>query len=241
MNKFVSFNVFVSSFEDLFSSFMLVRSFFRSGRGKIWTTIQWHSVERRVLRIQHLISIAVKKGNSRTISGFQKLLVRSSFGRLKSVRQVTQENSLRFIPGSDGEVILSSRKKLWAASTVSYPAKFLRLRRVHFFTLGGSYRSLFVPSISERIEQFLWTLAVAPIVEVVSRSFLYVSSQRLSREVFSLQIKNSLSLFPNIAWVSTFCLDPFQVSVMSSWILLNVPMDKRLYRWWQKNNFLYLT
>lgn len=219
---------------------MLVRSFFRSGKGKIWPTIQWHSVERRVLRIQHLISTAVKEDNGRTVRGFQKLLVRSSCSRLKSVRQVTQEDRLRFIPGSDGEVILSSRKKLWTASIVRYPSKFLRLRRVHFFTLGGSYRSLLVPCVSERIDQFLWTLAVAPVVEVVSRSFFYLLSQRPSREVSSFQIKNNLYLLPNIAWVSTFYFEPFQVSTMSSWTLRNVPMDKHLCKGWQENNFLYL-
>ena len=217
---------------------MLVRSLFNSGRGKIWSTIKWHSVERRVSRVQHLISTATKEGNWRFVRCFQKLLVRSSYSRLKSVRQVTQENSLRFIPGSDGEVILSSREKLWAALTPIFPSNSKRLRRVYFFTIDGSYRSLLVPTISERIDQFLWNLAIVPIIEVVDKSFFYVLSQCLGIENYFSQIKSGLVLFPNLAWVSTLCIDPFPTSVASSWVLRNVPMDKHLCRWWQKNNFL---
>ena len=219
---------------------MLVRSLFIRGRGKNWSTIQWYSVERRVLRVQHLISTATKDGRWRTIRHFQKILVRSSFSRLKSVRQVTQENSLRFIPGSDGNVMLSSQKKLLSASTVMNPSKHMKLRRVYFFTAGGLYRSLLVPSISERIDQFSWTLAVVPVIEVVDKSFLYVVRQRLNIEDYFFHIKTSLFLSYNLSWVSTLCVDSFQVSVTRSWILRNVPMDKHLCRGWQKNDFLGL-
>lgn len=219
---------------------MLVRSLFSCRRGKNWSTIRWYNVERRVLRVQHLISTATKDGRWRTIRHFQKILVRSSFSRLKSVRQVTQEDSLRFIPGSDGEVMLSSRKKLRSASTAMNPSKHVRLRRVYFFTTGGLYRSRLVPGISERIDQFSWNLAIVPVIEVIDKSFLYVVRQRSNIEDYLLQIKNSLSLSYNIAWVSTLRFDSFQVSVSRSWILQNVPMDKHLCRWWQKNDFLGL-
>jgi len=220
---------------------MLVRSLFSSERNKIWSTIRWHSVERRVLRVQHLISIAGKEGDWRIVRYFQKLLVRSSCSRLKSVRQVTEESRLRFIHGSDGEVILSPRKKLWTASTLMSPYNFNRLRCVQFFTNDGLSRSSLIPTISDRIDQFLWNLALIPLFEVVDKSFFYVWSQSLNTENFFLQIKNCLAVFPNLAWVSTLCLDSFQASISSSWILRNIPMDKHLCMLWQKNNFLVLS
>nr|AST09075.1 hypothetical protein [Eutreptiella pomquetensis] len=217
---------------------MLVRSLFSSIRNKNWLTIKWVIVERRVLRVQHLIVRATQKIDRRTLRVFQKLLVRSFFSRLKSIRYVTQEDTKRFIPGGDGEIVVSNESKFSLALNFAINSNVTKLRLIYFFTKECLYRSILVPTLRERVFQVLWNLALVPVVESTRDSLVYTFPRSQVTDDYSKSVKNYFEFPYSLSWISTVSIEPIQESFKSIWLLCNAPMDRQVCKGWQRDNFL---
>lgn len=70
----------------------------------VWSQIDWHRVEKTVLRLQQRIFMAKVKGDVKGMESLQRLLASSPAAKLLAVRKVGQENSGRRTPGVDGAV-----------------------------------------------------------------------------------------------------------------------------------------
>ena len=58
----------------------------------VWNQLNWKVIERKVFRLQKRIYRAKQRGDVRTWSSLQRLLLKSWYAKLLAVRRVTQDN-----------------------------------------------------------------------------------------------------------------------------------------------------
>ena len=76
-----------------------------------WRQVDWRRVESEVRRLRQRIFTASKAGDLARVRQLQKLMLRSRFNTLVSVRRVTERNAGRLTAGVDGEVVLTPEAK----------------------------------------------------------------------------------------------------------------------------------
>src|SRR5688500_2833621 len=129
-----------------------------------WSQINWSRVEATIRRLQGRIYRAAANGESAKVNNLQKLLVRSMSAKLKTIRQVTQENDGKHTPGVDGvgcdtpEARMELLKN--GLNLRGYPPK--PVRRVYIPKENGKMRPLGIPTVKDRCMQALVKLALEP-------------------------------------------------------------------------------
>jgi RNA-directed DNA polymerase len=90
-------------------------------------------------------------------------LLKSSEAKLISIRRITQDNQGKITPGSDGKTFISPIERLnLAKSNITLDGKASPLRRIPIPKSDGTTRYLGVPTIEDRIRQYLLLLALEP-------------------------------------------------------------------------------
>ncbi|KKG42182.1 hypothetical protein DU54_10745, partial [Methanosarcina mazei] len=79
-----------------------------------WKIIDWKRVKEVVNNLQSRIASAAKSGNWKTVNKLSRLLTRSFYAKLLSIRKVTTNKGSR-TPGIDGIIWSSSADKMRAA------------------------------------------------------------------------------------------------------------------------------
>ena len=129
-----------------------------------WANINWSAVEANVRRLQGRIYRAAAKGEQAKVKNLQKLLVRSRSVKLKTIRQVTQENRGKHTPGIDGVVCETPAARLTllkeGLTLKGYRPK--PVRRVYIPKANGKQRPLGIPTVKDRVMQALVKLALEP-------------------------------------------------------------------------------
>ena len=69
-----------------------------------WEEIDWLKAERNTYKLQKRIYRASSRGDVRTVRRLQKLMTKSWYAKLLSVRRVTQDNTGKKTAGVDGVV-----------------------------------------------------------------------------------------------------------------------------------------
>jgi RNA-directed DNA polymerase len=109
-----------------------------------WSDINWTTVEGNVRHLQGRIFRATIDGDLARVKNLQKLLVRSMSAKLKAIRQVTQENGGKHMPGIDGMVCDTPKARLVllksGLSLKDYQPK--PVRRVYIPKANGKKRPL---------------------------------------------------------------------------------------------------
>ena len=67
-----------------------------------WNEIDWKVVEVQVFKLQKRIYKASQRGDVVLVHKLQRLLTKSYFGKLLSIRRVTQDNQGKKTAGIDG-------------------------------------------------------------------------------------------------------------------------------------------
>ncbi len=129
-----------------------------------WKNINWAKVQRKVFKLQKRIFQAVKSGQKAKARNFQKLLMKSHYAKLLSVRKVTQDNRGKRTAGIDGQLIVNPQQREELAKeliTEGYKSK--PLRRVWIPKPGkDEKRPLGIPTIKDRAMQTLVKLTLEP-------------------------------------------------------------------------------
>ena len=205
----------------------------RSSASEItWHSIDWKKANREVRRLQMRIAKAVTEGRHGQVSSLQWLLTHSFYAKALAVKRVTS-NKGKNTPGVDGVVWKGARAKMQAVRSLrQHGYKAQPLRRTHIPKKNGKRRPLSIPTMYDRAMQALYKLALAPIAETTAdRNSYGFREGRSCADAVSAGF-NALSQPDSATWVLegdiTGCYD----NISKSWLLANIPMEKRILRTW---------
>jgi RNA-directed DNA polymerase len=204
-----------------------------------WDSINWEKVENDTSKLQARIVKAEKEGRIGKAKALQILLTKSFGGKALAVKRVT-ENQGKKTPGVDGILWSTPESKVKAIQQLrrkGYKAR--ALKRVYIPKSNGKKRPLGIPTMKDRAMQALYQLALDPISESradynsygfrryrstadsIERCFNVLAGKRHARWVLEGDIKG--------------CFD----NISKSWLLDNIPMDKKMLKTWLDAGFIH--
>jgi len=128
-----------------------------------WSDINWLKAEKFVFKLQKRIYKASSRGDVRTVRRLQKLLTKSWYAKLLSVRRVSQDNQGKKTSGVDGIKSLSPKERFLLAKQLKMRTKREPTRRVWIPKPGKKEkRPLGIPTMYDRALQGLIKLAIEP-------------------------------------------------------------------------------
>lgn len=204
-----------------------------------WHDVDWQRVQRNVRGMQFRIAKASRECNWRKVKALQRMLTRSRSAKLLAVRRVT-ENHGKKTAGVDG-VLWSTPEAKWNAAHCLKRRGYkpMPLRRVFIPKSGGRQRPLGIPTLTDRAQQALYLLALAPIAETVGDPNSYGFRINRSTADAMSQLFNVLANKNRAKWILEAdvesCFDKFN----HEWLIDNVPMDKSILRKWLKAGVVY--
>ena len=128
-----------------------------------WNKVDWRKLEIRVYKLQKRILRASSRGDVKAVRRLQKTLMRSTSGKMLSVRRVTQDNQGKKTAGIDGVKSLTPVQRLALVKKLALFGKSKPTRRVWIDKPGSSEkRPLGIPTMYDRALQALVKLAIEP-------------------------------------------------------------------------------
>ncbi|MCK9576093.1 MAG: reverse transcriptase domain-containing protein [Clostridia bacterium] len=200
---------------------------------KNWNNdLDWKNVHYRVYKIQTRIAKATRDGDWERVIKLTKLVLNSYYCKLVAVRRVTSKK-VRRKAGVDGVFWETDKEKFKQVSLLNYrdyapmPFKRLYVPKDHD---RSKLRPLSIPVIFDRAMQGLLLIAIDPIVETLSEPHsygfrLYRNSQDTIRDVC-----NSFKFCSGNSWVLKADVRECFDRVSHSWLLENLPVDKKLLK-----------
>lgn len=207
-----------------------------------WSRIDWQKIERVVLRLQQRIFMAKVKGDVKGMESLQRLLASSRAAKLLAIRKVGQENSGRKTPGIDGVVSNSDRDRVRlfqdGLSLKDYAAA--PVRRVFIPKANGKQRPLGIPTMKDRVMQYLVKLALEPEWEAVFEPHSYGFRPGRSVQDAATAVKHGLggeggvrpNQLPRCRWILDADIKSFFDEIDHDVILSRTPVFRRVIQSW---------
>ena len=199
---------------------------------KLWHSIDWKAAEKHVRRLQMRIAKAVKENKWGRIKTLQHLLTNSFYAKLLAVKRVTS-NKGKNTPGVDGILWKGARAKWRAAYSLRRRGyKSQPLRRIYIPKKNGKKRPLSIPVMTDRAQQALHKLALAPVAETTADGNSYGFREGRSCADAIQAGFNALSKPNSATWVLEADIKGCFDNISTEWMLENIPMDKVILRKW---------
>ena len=203
-----------------------------------WHAVDWRRVNRYVRRLQARIVKAVKQGKWRLVKNLQRLLSHSFCGHLLAVRRVT-ENRGKNTPGVDGVLWDTPEKKRAAVDQLRQAGyRAAPLRRLYIPKKNGKKRPLGIPIMNDRGKQATHKLGLEPVAECLADGHSYGFRPERSAQDAAGQIYNALRLTCSAEWVLEADIKACFDQISYTWLMENIPMDKRILHQWLKAGYM---
>ncbi|KKG34764.1 group II intron reverse transcriptase/maturase [Methanosarcina mazei] len=203
-----------------------------------WKNIDWKRVKEVVNNLQSRIASAAKNGNWKTVNKLSRLLTRSFYAKLLSVRKVTTNKGSR-TPGIDGVIWSSSADKMRAALQLTnkgYRAK--PLTRKYIRKKSGKLRPLSIPTMYDRAMQTLHSLVLGAIESAAGdKTSFGFKPYRSTKDAYAyLHLCLSKKVSPE--WIVEGDIKACFDEISHNWILDNIPIDKRILKEFLKAGYI---
>jgi len=203
-----------------------------------WSSIDWKEARRQVRRLQMRIAKAVKENRWNKVNALQYLLTHSFYAKLLAVKRVTS-NKGKKTPGVDGVVWKGARAKWRAACSLRRRGyRPQPLRRIYIPKKNGKKRPLSIPNMTDRAQQALYKLALAPVAETTADGNSYGFRESRSCADAIQAAFNALSKPNSAKWVFEADITGCYDNISKEWVLNNIPMDKVVLRKWLEAGYV---
>lgn len=206
-----------------------------------WTTIDWEHVASQVKRLQMRIAKAVKERRYGKVKALQWMLTHSYYAKLLAVKRVTSNRGAN-TPGVDREIWSSNKAKLNASKVLTRKGyKSQPLRRVYIPKKNGKQRPLGIPTMYDRAQQALHLLAMEPVAETTADRNSYGFRPYRSCADAIEQCFCALAKKQSAQWILEGDIKSCFDQISHKWLMLNIPMDKKVLGQWLKAGFVEKT
>jgi RNA-directed DNA polymerase len=204
-----------------------------------WENILWRPVVAHVRRLQMRIAKAHQEGKRSKVKALQRILACSHYAKLLAVKRVVQNQGAK-TPGVDKIIWNTPAQKMKAALSLrrrGYQTK--PLRRIYIpKKQKGKFRPLSIPVMACRAQQALYLLSLEPIAELKADKNAYGfrpfrSTADAIEQCFSALARKSSAQYILEGDIHS-CFD----SISHSWMLENIPMDKKMLRKWLEAGYI---
>jgi RNA-directed DNA polymerase len=197
-----------------------------------WSSIAWKEAQRQVRRLQVRIAKGVKENRWNKVKALKYLLTHSFYAKLLAVKRVTS-NKGKKTPGVDGVLWKGARAKWRAACSLRRRGyRPQPLRRIYILKKNGKKRPLSIPTMTDRSQQALYKLALAPVAETTADGNSYGFRESRSCADAIQAAFNALSKPNSAPWVFEADITGCYDNISKEWMLNNIPMDKVVLRKW---------
>ena len=178
------------------------------------------------------IAKAVKENKHGKVKTLQYLLTNSFYAKLLAVKRVTS-NKGKKTPGVDGVLWKGARAKWRAACSLRRRGyKSQPLRWIYIPKKNGKKRPLSIPVMTDRAQQALHKLALAPVAETTADGNSYGFREGRSCADAIQAGFNALSKPNSATWVLEADIKGCFDNISMEWMLENIPMDKVILCKW---------
>jgi RNA-directed DNA polymerase len=197
-----------------------------------WEAIDWPKVRQQVRRLQLRIAKAIRADKHGTAKALSWLLTHSHSAKLLAVKRVTGNKGAK-TPGVDNKVWRTDRQKYAAVQNLKRRGyRPLPLRRHYIPKKNGKLRPLSIPTLRDRAMQALHALALKPIAETTGdrNSYGFREGRSCADAIGQAFCALAKSYAP--VWVLEGDIKSCFDRISHSWLLKNIPMDKRTLQQW---------
>ncbi|WPV67051.1 group II intron reverse transcriptase/maturase [Chitinophaga sp. LS1] len=205
-----------------------------------WDSIKWSYHRTIVKKLQLRIAKATQLKKFRKVKTLQWLLTHSFSAKLLAVRNVMQNKGSK-TPGVDGIIIKTPEEKLTLAKNMKrrgyQPSP---LRRIYIPKAGNmkKLRPLGIPTITDRCQQALYTLALIPVSEVTADLNSYGFRPQRSCADAIAQSFITLARRGSPTWILEGDIKGCFDHISHEWMDNNICLDKVIMNKWLKAGFI---
>lgn len=194
---------------------------------RMWDEMDWAAAEEKLAALQERLTIAVYRRNDKEIEDIQKRIVRDTEIKCLAVRHVVNSTSS---PGVDKVKWRTSAEKMRAALSLTskdYHASPMRQILITAKNTGKERRPR-LPTYYDRAMNVLYGYSLIPVTEAMAERKSFAFRPGRSTQDAHAYVLDALKGRDAPDYVVCGDIKAYYSHIQHSWLLKNVPMDKRV-------------